>query len=174
MMIQEISHLTQGERTIGHLLLFPEDWASLQVTNDYYTCEPTHKPPLVGKPCFTFICMVGGEERRGEGGVPSCPLLLREEKTLDQAPFHSHGSYYGRLRNICSATNNGARPRASDPRPIPSPAVPPPPSPPPLALFPLIVIFPLFVSAPKCMRPARFPAAAPRVPAPSAVRTRGE
>lgn len=51
---------------------------------------------------------------------PLCLTKKKEkEKTLDQPLFHSHRSYYGilLLRDICSANNNGARPRvpATDP-----------------------------------------------------------
>lgn len=112
-----------------------------------------------------------GEEKRGCSSVFP-PPMWRKKRHLTTPPSHSHGSYYGRLqlRGICSATNNGARPRVSDLRPIPSPVVHPSSSS-SSSSCPLPLSCDLSVicvhDEPQCMCPPRFAAVVPPVPAPS-------
>ncbi|CAJ1057125.1 Hypothetical predicted protein [Xyrichtys novacula] len=106
-----------------------------------------------------------GEERRGwqgergRGGCsslsppPHPPYVKKKKPSPAPFPFPWIVLRETPTRDICS--NNGARPRVPDLRPIPAPVVPPPLS------LPLFLRYPCLLGyhvEPWCMCPPRFPA----------------
>lgn len=142
-----------NEAIMAHMLLFPETATSGSTIMNRHVCEYTFKSEEIllcvfgncslRRQGFTFVC-VGGGRRNGCSFLSPPPI--KTEKTHLTSPLSIPmdlitGAFSSKTSAPLLTTERVPASVATDP------VVPPPPAPPPppLALFPRVVLSPLFV-----------------------------